>query len=273
MLLAQLSDMHFRSQGMKLYDFIDTNAENARIINLLNQLEEKPDAVIITGDLANCGTAAEYQVAKRLLGYLNYPVYLIPGNHDNKSNFLNSFQPLCPSLGHDPEHIAYAIDNKNFPVRLLFIDSSLAGESKGYLTPYSIDWLTQQLSQQSKETFIFLHHPPLLLGNKQMDRIACENGHLLLALIKRFPHITRIFCGHVHRTIFTQYRQAIIASAPGTVHQIPYQFYDATDTYTLEPASMLMHRYVPETGIVSYSYALVEQPRYYYAHKISYAEE
>jgi hypothetical protein len=54
-----------------------------------------------------------------------------------------------------------------------------------------------------------------------MDPIACENGHRSLALVERFPSLTRIFCGHNHSLTMTQYRQAIISTIPGTVHQVP----------------------------------------------------
>jgi hypothetical protein len=59
-----------------------------------------------------------------------------------------------------------------------------------------------------------MHHPPLPLGNAQMDPIACENGHRLLALVERFPSLTRIFCGHNHSLTMTQYRQALISTIP-----------------------------------------------------------
>ena len=55
MFLAQISDMHFRSHGRKLYDFIDVNGCNAEVVSQLNALEERPDAVVITGDIVNCG--------------------------------------------------------------------------------------------------------------------------------------------------------------------------------------------------------------------------
>jgi Icc protein len=90
MFLAQISDMHFRSHGRKLYDFIDVNACNAEVVSQLNALEERPDAVIITGDIVNCGLASEYQVARRTLSNLHYPLYIIPGNHDDKAQFLES---------------------------------------------------------------------------------------------------------------------------------------------------------------------------------------
>ncbi|NMP25468.1 phosphodiesterase [Rahnella sp. SAP-1] len=255
MYLAQISDMHFRSHGRKLYDFIDVNACNAEVISQLNALEERPDAVVITGDIVNCGLAAEYQVARQVLGNLRYPLYIIPGNHDDKAQFLAAMSPLCPQLGSDAQNMHYAVDD--FAMRLLFIDSSLAGESKGWLTEETLLWLETQLEQGGdKPTAVFMHHPPIKLGSAQMDSIACENGDRLLALIDRFPALCRVFCGHTHRLIFTQYRQAIITTIPGTVHQVPYFHENPAPYYNLEPAACLMHRLIANTGLVSYLHSL-----------------
>ncbi len=132
MLLAHISDTHFRSRGEKLYGFIDVNAANADVVSQLNALRERPDAVVVSGDIVNCGRPEEYQVARQILGSLNYPLYLIPGNHDDKAHFLEHLHPLCPQLGNDPQNMRYVVDD--FATRLLFIDSSHAGTSKGWLT-------------------------------------------------------------------------------------------------------------------------------------------
>lgn len=254
MLLAQISDTHFRSHGQKLYGFIDVNAANADVVSQLNALQERPDAVVISGDIVNCGRPEEYQAARQILGSLNYPLYLIPGNHDDKALFLEYLHPLCPQLGTDAQNMHYAVDD--FATRLLFIDSSRAGTSKGWLTDKTIKWLEAQLFDGGdKPATVFMHHPPLPLGNAQMDPIACENGHRLLGLVERFPSLTRIFCGHNHSLTMTQYRQAIISTIPGTVHQVPYFHEDTRPYYDLSPASCLMHRQVGEQW-VSYQHPL-----------------
>jgi Icc protein len=259
MYLAQISDMHFRSFGRKLYDFIDVNTCNAEVINQLNALEEQPDAVVVTGDIVNCGLAQEYLVARQTLGYLRYPLYVVPGNHDNKQEFLRAFSSLCPLLGDDAENIRYSVDH--FPMRLLFIDSSLNGETKGWLSEETLHWLEQQLiSAGHKPVAVFMHHPPLKLGSAQMDAIACENGDRLLALIERFPCLQRVFCGHTHRLIFTHYHQAVISTIPGTVHQVPYLHNNPAPFYNLEPAACVMHRWVEPTGLVSYLHPLSHYP-------------
>ncbi|AUH02141.1 phosphodiesterase [Prodigiosinella confusarubida] len=254
MLLAHISDTHFRSQGQKLYGFIDINAGNADVVSQLNALTERPDAVVISGDIVNCGHPAEYQVARQILGYLRYPLYIIPGNHDDKTYFLEYLHPLCPQLGNDPENMRYAIDD--YPMRLLFIDSSRTGTSKGWLTEETLAWLETQLSTSGdKPTAVFMHHPPIALGSAQMDPIACENGYRLLELVERFPSLVRIFCGHNHCLIMTQYRQAIIATLPGTVHQVPYFHEDKRPYYNMSPPACLMHRLV-DNHLVSYLHSL-----------------
>lgn len=255
MFLCQISDLHFRSESRKLYDFIDINARNADVIHQITALAEQPDAIVITGDVVNCGRRDEYAVARRTLGYLRQPVYVIPGNHDDKAEFLTAFRDLCPALPESPECIAYAIDL--YPAaRLLFIDSTLAGCSHGWLSAPILDWLDQQLSEQPRETWVFMHHPPVALGSAQMDPIACRNGHELLQRIDRHPHLTHVFCGHVHRMIQARYKQALITCAPGTVHQVPYFHQDPSPYYNLEPAAMLMHRVIPHTGLVTYLHSL-----------------
>jgi 3',5'-cyclic AMP phosphodiesterase CpdA len=92
--------------------------------------------VVVSGDIVNCGRPEEYQVARQILGSLNYPLYLIPGNHDDKALFLE-YHPLCPQLGRDAQNAC----GGRFCHRLLFIDSSRAGTSKGWLTDETIGWL------------------------------------------------------------------------------------------------------------------------------------
>ena len=99
MLLAHISDTHFRSRGEKLYGFIDVNAANADVVSQLNALRERPDAVVVSGDIVNCGRPEEYQVARQILGSLNYPLYLIPGNHDDKAHFSRASSSAVPAAG------------------------------------------------------------------------------------------------------------------------------------------------------------------------------
>lgn len=251
MLLAQISDLHIRPQGVQLYDHINTNALCARHVAFLNTLPEKPDAVIITGDITNCGCPQEYEMARQILGQIDYPCYVIPGNHDNKKNFLQGLKNLFPYLGGNPDLMTYTVED--LPIRLVFLDSSVPEQIHGNLSPAALDWLETTLEQEpDKETSVFMHHHPLASGCLHMDNIRCKNGKTLISLLSDYPQVTRVICGHTHRAIFQTANSILISTAPSACHQVPFDTKDINGFYSLEPPAMLMHRYTKETGFVSY---------------------
>jgi 3',5'-cyclic AMP phosphodiesterase CpdA len=251
MLIAQISDLHIRPAGQKLYDYIDTNQLCARHVALINALAEPPDAVVITGDITNCGCPKEYDMARQILAQLDFPTYIIPGNHDCKHNFIAGLGSKFSYLGNDPENIAYTVEN--FPIRMLFVDSSVYDRVHGFLETKTLDWIRQRLVEDpNKETILFMHHHPLASGCLHMDTIRCLNGEKLIDLLKNFPQVTRIICGHTHRAIFQQQGSLLISTGPATAHQVPFDTKNPNGLYNLEPPAMMMHRYSEKTGLVSF---------------------
>ena len=51
----------------------------------VRNLTVRPDAVLITGDLVNDGRPNQYEHLRVLLGPLDVPLYLMPGNHDTRA--------------------------------------------------------------------------------------------------------------------------------------------------------------------------------------------
>ena len=167
MLIAHISDLHIRPHGEKLYDFVDTNALVSRHVATLNSIAkttDSPDAVLVTGDIVNCGQKQEYAMARRILGQLTMPLYIIPGNHDNNANFLEALTDICPPLanvGKTGEHnIRYTIEE--FPVRFIMLDSSIGGELHGEIGREQLAWLEKELQMDTgRETAVCMHHHPL----------------------------------------------------------------------------------------------------------------
>ena len=255
MLIAQLSDLHIRVSGQKLYDHIDTNTLCARHVAYINALPEPPDAVVLSGDITNCGEPGEYSMARRILKQIDFPTFVIPGNHDNNHNMIAALGQCFPHLGNDPDNIAYTVED--FPIRLVFLDSSSHGKVNGNLGSNTLSWLEKTLRQKpTQQTAIFMHHHPLPTGCLHMDTIRCMDGIKLIGLVKEFPQVIRIICGHTHRAIFHQANGLIICTAPSAAHQIPFDTTDSRGSYSLEPPAMLMHRYTVETGFVSYVMSL-----------------
>ena len=80
MLLAQITDTHIKAQRKLAYGIVDTAAFLERCVTHVLQLPQRPDVVVMTGDLVDYGRADEYALLRELLAPLPMPLYLLPGN-------------------------------------------------------------------------------------------------------------------------------------------------------------------------------------------------
>lgn len=93
MIIAQLSDFHARPHGRPAYGIIDTNAAIGHAVDAVLAMQPQPDCVLVTGDLTDCGLAEEYTIVREQLARLPMPVYVVPGNHDRRENFVAALSP------------------------------------------------------------------------------------------------------------------------------------------------------------------------------------
>ena len=88
MLICQLTDLHVRPVGQPANRVVETNIFTERAFRAAAHFTPRPDVVVITGDLTESGQAAEYaNVVRMLRKWLPMPVFVIPGNHDQRSAF------------------------------------------------------------------------------------------------------------------------------------------------------------------------------------------
>ncbi len=87
MLIAQLTDLHIADgpQG----ELAAWGA--ARAVERVNALRPAPAAVVITGDVTDDGSPESYRLAAAILADLTAPVYVIPGNHDDRAGLRAAF--------------------------------------------------------------------------------------------------------------------------------------------------------------------------------------
>src|SRR6266568_2907715 len=77
-LLAQLSDTHFNLHAR--------NTERVeRVMAYLTALPRRPDAILVTGDITDSGKAEQYEQAQAALRS-QVPLWVLPGNHDDRAN-------------------------------------------------------------------------------------------------------------------------------------------------------------------------------------------
>jgi 3',5'-cyclic AMP phosphodiesterase CpdA len=193
MLIAQVTDTHIKSAGRLAYRTVDTAEKLARCVEHLNNLDPRPDIVLMTGDLVDLGSVEEYAVLRRLLAPLDMPIYVVPGNHDDRRAMREAFADYdyLPGTG---EFLHYVIDR--YPIRLVGLDTMVPGQPGGEMCKTRLAWLDDQLaSARDFPTLLFMHHPPFLTGIANMDWQNCRNGEDLGVMVERYPQVFRILCG------------------------------------------------------------------------------
>lgn len=253
MLIAQITDTHITLPGRKADALYRTAEHLERWVARLNALERRPDVVLATGDLVNDGEAEECQRLAELLRPLAMPVYLIPGNHDDRANLLAAF-PEHDYLPRDGGFLQYVIECH--PLRLIGLDTLVPGQVGGEFCAARAAWLRQRLGEApTRPTLIFMHHPPFRTGIPSMDALGLEGAERLAAAVRPHTNVEAIVCGHLHRPIQRRFAGTIASTAPATAHQIALMFGPARrPVTTFEPPACQLHLWLGENeGLVSHT--------------------
>src|SRR4051794_7450801 len=112
-LIAHLSDVHV--------DAGERSAERVRrVFRYLAGLPTPPDAVIVTGDIADHGAEAEYDRVRELV-QLSAPVLWCPGNNDYRGTYCKAL------LGEEPNERPFNRAYEIAGVLILMCNSSIPG--------------------------------------------------------------------------------------------------------------------------------------------------
>ncbi|HXZ01540.1 MAG TPA: phosphodiesterase [Stellaceae bacterium] len=252
MLIAQITDFHIKARGRIAYRVVDTAACLAAAVAALKALDPRPDLVVATGDLTDFGREEEYALLRELLAPLAMPVYLIPGNHDEREAMRRTFRGdgYFPAQG----FLNYTVEDH--PLRLVALDTVIPGESGGRLCAERLAWLDRTLaSAPERPTMILMHHPPFQTGIAHMDAIGLDGADAFAAVLARHPRVERVLCGHLHRSIQAPIgRRAIASTAPSTAHQVALDLRPrGPAAFMMEPPGYQLHLWRPATGVVTHT--------------------
>ena len=204
--LAQISDTHVRAD--------DNGVAAAQLRRALSQARDyRADVILLTGDLVNNERADEYAVLAEAIADPPAPLYLMPGNHDDRAGIRSAF----PRHTYLPRNGALSFAIEDFPVRIVCIDDIVPGQTHGLLHRDGADWLDDVLSAApSKPTIVALHHPPFHTHDLLFDKIGLLDGGLFTSVIARHRQVVRVICGHHHRYAVGQSAHAPVIVAPST---------------------------------------------------------
>lgn len=252
-MIAQITDPHIKAQGKLAYKKVNTAFNLMACVKHLRGLTKPPDLILMTGDLTDFGRPEEYELLRKLIAPLEMPVYVIPGNHDERGNLLKAFHDHA-YLQANTEFLHYVVDE--YPLRLIGLDTTIPGESHGEMCSVRLEWLDQQLrNKPDKPTLLFMHHPPIKTGIEHMDVQNCKNGEALGTLIEKHPQVFQILCGHVHRPIHSQWHGVTVTIAPSSSHYVALDLRDnASANWYLEPPTVQLHQWKDSTFISHLSF-------------------
>jgi 3',5'-cyclic-AMP phosphodiesterase len=240
LVLIQLSDPHIGAS----WGTLDPLGRLRATIAAVHRLADEPDAVVVSGDLTHDGTPDQYALVKTELAALDVPIYVIPGNHDDRAALR-----ACFGLpGGDSAPIDYVADLG--PLRLFLLDSTIPGEDGGALGREQVEWLGRNLAESGQPALVVLHHPPVRIGIDPVDSICLdEQARLELGRLSATnPHMRAVAAGHLHRAIMASVGCCPAFTAPSAYSQFAI---DPTRPAGLrvaheDPPAFLIHRFVDD---------------------------
>ncbi|MEN9588547.1 MAG: hypothetical protein RLZZ481_333 [Pseudomonadota bacterium] len=250
-LFIQLTDLHIREPGRLAYGRLDTAPYLHRAVQTIEHLRQKPQAVVLTGDLTDFGRPAEYAHLRECLAPLTVPYYLLPGNHDDATQMRAAF-PEHTYLG-DSGFVQYTVQLG--PVRLITLDTTVTQQSHGALCAKRLAWLEDTLNDsKDMPVVIAMHHPPFKTLIGHMDKIGLLQGAAELeTLVAKYSNIERVICGHLHRAIDVRFGATIASTSPAPAHQVALDLDpEAASQWILEPGGVKVYAWDPERGVVSH---------------------
>lgn len=223
MLIGQITDIHI---GFEPGNPDEPNQQ--RLDAVLQRLAggpNRPDLLLVTGDLTEHGDADSYARLARALAACPFPCWPIPGNHDDRERFAAAF----PQARSDDGFCHYAIESAD--LRIVMLDTFEPGRHGGSFCEARAAWLRAQLcAHPDTPTIIAMHHPPFEAGIAWMDTDPAELWiERLAGAIHGHRQIRAILCGHVHRVIVSPWQGIATIVCPSTAPAV------ALDLNAMEP--------------------------------------
>lgn len=238
LVVAQITDAHLFADGARSLLGVRTDQSWHSVLTQIDQLQRRPDILLLTGDLSQDGKADSYQKIVDSVERLGIPTYWLPGNHDN-----------IPVMDQVLRQGVVSAE-KSFVAgdwRFLLLNSQVSGCVHGYLAPETLIWLDQELDANSDQpTLIALHHPPFVVGSNWLDGSSLQNPEDLFTVLGRYPQVKLVLFGHIHQEFSRWQNEVQFFGTPSTC----IQFEPGSEDFALgevKPGFRLLHLYPDQT--------------------------
>lgn len=218
--ILQISDTHIVTEGALVSGRLDTSDALARLVARINSIRDQIgpiDALLVSGDLSDDGSAESYARFKSLIAPLDLPTYVIAGNHDARDSMRAAFSSSLPVKG------SLNWRRRIGDIHLIGLDTLVEGQGSGMLSSDSLSFLKAALAEaDDAPVLLALHHPPFACGIRFMDDIGLTNLDALKDVLAIYNGRLRIVCGHIHNMIVSDVAGHIAISGPSPASTFAY---------------------------------------------------
>lgn len=247
--LLHLSDTHLIEGDGDLYGDVDSESRLRQIMSELEDSGARPEAIVITGDLADKGEPGAYRKLRNLLEpvalRLGAQIIWAMGNHDDRGAFRSELFGQIPS--DRPVDLVYDVNG----LRVITLDTTVPGEHYGELTGAQLDWLAEELATTAPHgTILAMHHPPVP-SIKDLTVLVELRDQPALAEVIEGSDVRSIIAGHLHFSTNAMFAGVPVSVASATCYTADLNIPgNATRGQDGAQAYNLMHVY-PDTIVNS----------------------
>ena len=228
-LIGQISDLHAKAGSASLGALHRAMAFLAAV---------GPDAVIVSGDLANRPHEQGYALVRDAFAALTCPILMVPGNADQREQMRAAFPETHYWPGDGPLHLAETVKG----VRLIGLDVTVPGEKYGEVTAEVLGFLNRALADEPRApALVFMHqHPFETFGG--LDVQMCRNVDPLRAALDSAPvPVLGLACGHAHRAIITRFGRPVAMMCPSLEGANPVLTEGFGEPPITDPPGLMLH--------------------------------
>ena len=113
------------------------------------------------------------------------------------------------------------------------LDSCVPGKSHGQLSAAELARLENALATAGeRQVLIGLHHHPLPMGSRWIDKVALRNPEDFYAITDRYAQVRVVVWGHVHQSHDSRRKGVRLLATPSTCAQ----FLPHSEHFAIDPA-------------------------------------
>jgi Icc protein len=184
MRIAQLSDIHV----------LDPRFEERLLDLAIDEINaDRPDLVVVAGDLTANGYREEFEYARAHLDRITCPeVVYVPGNHDARSVGYLHYEDLFGDRVH-----ARAVDAPEGSVRVVGVDSSKPDLDDGEIGRELYGWILDSFAGDAALRVFVMHHHLVAIPGTGRDRNQVWDAGDALEVL-RAARVDVVLGGHRH---------------------------------------------------------------------------